>query len=199
MAANKPPQVFRGSVSFDRTFRRVPCRGALACLRAGLLRNSQRRIERQHWCPGATVVLTDQQKGFEFRTPSDSSGRYLFRSIPPGAYTVSADVKGFQKVTSAVFKVDINENRTTNLTLKVAGISQKVEVGAQAQTIQTEDAETGQVVNRRYINDLPLIDRNVVELTSLAPGVTEMDDQCDVTAQARILCPTAAEDRLPTF
>jgi hypothetical protein len=130
---------------------------------------------------GAAVVLTDQQKGFEFRTTSDSNGRYLFRSIPPGAYTVSADVKGFQKVTSAVFKVDVNENRTTNLTLKVAGISQKVEVGAQAQTIQTEDAETGQVVNRRYINDLPLIDRNVVELTSLAPGVTEMDDQCDVT------------------
>src|SRR5579864_5939812 len=127
---------------------------------------------------GATVVLTDQQKGFEFRTTSDSSGRYLFRSIPPGAYTVSADVKGFQKVTSAVFKVDINENRTTNLTLKVAGISQRVEVGAQAQTIQTEDAETGQVVNRRFINDLPLIDRNIESLTSLAPGVTEMDDQC---------------------
>ena len=73
---------------------------------------------------GASVVLTDQQKGFEFRTTSDSSGRYLFRSIPPGAYTVSADVKGFEKVTSAAFKVDINENRTTNLTLKVAGISQ---------------------------------------------------------------------------
>jgi hypothetical protein len=127
---------------------------------------------------GATVVLTDQQKGFEFRTTSDSSGRYLFRSIPPGAYTVSADVKGFQKVTSAPFKVDINENRTANLTLKVAGTSQTVEVGAQAQAIQTEDAETGQVVNRRFINDLPLIDRNIVQLTSLAPGVTPMDDQC---------------------
>ena len=127
---------------------------------------------------GASVVLTDQQKGFEFRTTSDSSGRYLFRSIPPGTYTVSADVKGFQKVSSAVFKVDINENRTTNLTLKVAGMSQTVEVGAQAQTIQTEDAETGQVVNRRFINNLPLIDRNIVALTSLAPGVTPMDDQC---------------------
>ncbi|MBZ5689328.1 MAG: TonB-dependent receptor [Acidobacteriia bacterium] len=127
---------------------------------------------------GATVVLTDQQKGFEFRTTSDSSGRYLFRSIPPGAYIVTAQVQGFQKVSSAPFKVDINENRTTNLTLKVAGTSQTVEVGAQAQTIQTEDAETGQVVNRRFINDLPLIDRNVVQLTSLAPGVTPMDDQC---------------------
>ena len=130
---------------------------------------------------GANVVLTDQQKGFEFRTTSDSSGRYLFRSIPPGVYVVSADVKGFTKTVSVRFKVDINENRTTNLTLKVAGGSQTVEVGARAQTIQTEDAETGQVVNRRFINDLPLIDRNVVELTSLAPGVTEMDDQCDVT------------------
>ncbi|HKV80507.1 MAG TPA: carboxypeptidase regulatory-like domain-containing protein, partial [Candidatus Sulfotelmatobacter sp.] len=127
---------------------------------------------------GATVVLTDQQKGFEFRTTSDSSGRYLFRSIPPGAYTVTAQVQGFEKVISAPFKVDVNENRTANLTLKVAGISQTVEVGAQAQAIQTEDAETGQVVNRRFINDLPLIDRNIEALTSLAPGVTEMDDQC---------------------
>jgi hypothetical protein len=131
--------------------------------------------------PGAKVVLTDQQKGFAFTTTSDSNGRYLFRSIPPGVYTVSADVKGFQKIVSPPFKVDVNENRTTNLALKIAGTSQTVEVGAQAQAIQTEDAETGQVVNRRFINDLPLIDRNVIALTSLAPGVTEMDDQCDAT------------------
>ncbi len=60
----------------------------------------------------------------------------------------------------------------------MAGTSQTVEVDAQPQAIQTEDAETGQVVNRRFINNLPLIDRNVIALTSLAPGVTEMDEQC---------------------
>jgi len=126
----------------------------------------------------AKVVLTDQQKGFAFSTTSDSNGRYLFRSIPPGVYAVSAEAKGFDKAMSARFKVDVNENATTNLTFRVAGASQTVEVGAQAQAIQTQDAETGQVVNRRFINDLPLIDRNVIALTSLAPGVTEMDDQC---------------------
>lgn len=128
---------------------------------------------------GAKVVLTDQQKGFTFNTTSDSSGRYLFRSIPPGMYAVSAESKGFDKALSAKLKVDINQNATANLTLKVAGASQSVQVEAQAQSIQTEDAETGQVVNRRFINNLPLIDRNVIALTSLAPGVTEMDDQCD--------------------
>jgi len=127
---------------------------------------------------GAKVVLSDQQKGYAFNTTSDSDGRYLFRSIPPGVYAVSAEVKGFIKTQSANFKVDVNENATANLTLKVGGGSEAVRVEARAQNIQTEDAETGQVVNRRFINDLPLIDRYVVALAALAPGVTEMDDQC---------------------
>lgn len=46
---------------------------------------------------GARVLLTDQQKGFAFNTTSDSNGRYLFRSIPPGVYAVSAEAKGFEK------------------------------------------------------------------------------------------------------
>src|ERR1700730_11418117 len=129
---------------------------------------------------GAKVVLTDQQKGFTFYTTSDGSGRYLFRSIPPGLYMVSVEAQGFGRTQSA-FKVDINENATANLTLKVVGATQTVMVEAQAQAIQTEDAETGQVVNRRFINNLPLIDRNVISLVNLAPGVTQMDDQCDAT------------------
>ena len=128
--------------------------------------------------PGVTVVLSDQQKGFMFNATSDSSGRYLFRSIPPGVYTVSAEAKGFDRAQSASVKLDVNQNVTANLRLKVAGTSQTVEVDAQPQAIQTEDAETGQVVNRRFINNLPLIDRQVIALTSLAPGVTEMDEQC---------------------
>jgi hypothetical protein len=126
----------------------------------------------------AKVTLTDQQKGFTFTTTSDTSGRYLFRTIPPGVYIVAAEAKGFATVRSAPFRVEINQNATTNVLFKVAGATESVQVGAQAQTIQTEDAETGQVVNRRFINDLPLIDRQLVDLTSLAPGVTEMDDQC---------------------
>ena len=130
---------------------------------------------------GASVTLTDQEKGFSYNTTSDGNGRYLFRSVAPGTYAVIVEAKGFDKVASARFKVDVNENATTNLALKVAGTSQTIQVEAQAQAIQTQDAETGQVVNRRFINNLPLIDRNVIALTSLAPGVTEMDDQCDAT------------------
>src|SRR2546430_5841226 len=79
---------------------------------------------------GAKVILTDQEKGFNFQTTSDSSGRYLFRSIPPGVYVVAVEAQSFGKTESAKFKVDVNENATANLTLKVAVGTQHGEGGA---------------------------------------------------------------------
>ncbi|MFZ0307762.1 MAG: TonB-dependent receptor [Candidatus Sulfotelmatobacter sp.] len=127
---------------------------------------------------GARVTLIDEQKGYRFTTTSDNEGRYLFASIPPGLYSVSAEMTGFEKTVRTHIKLNVSENATANLTLKIAGATQSVEVKAQTQTIATEDAVTGQVVDRRAINDLPLVDRNVFDLTYLAAGVTDVDDQC---------------------
>ncbi len=104
-------------------------------------------------------------------------GATLFRSVPPGQYSVVAEGRGFGRMLSAKFKVDINENATANLTMNVAGASQTLQVSAEAQAIQTQDAETGQVINRKFINDLPNVDRYVMNLAYLAPGVTDMSDQ----------------------
>src|SRR5581483_8464438 len=127
---------------------------------------------------GAKVTLTDEQKGFTFNATSDNDGRYLFASIPPGLYTVTANAPGFEKTVRSHIKLNVSENPTANLVLKIAATATEVKVEAQSQSIATEDATTGQVVDRRYINDLPLIDRNVTDLTYLAPGITNMDDQC---------------------
>ena len=129
---------------------------------------------------GAKVVLTDQAKGFTYTANSDSAGRYLFTSIPPGLYTVTVSVSGFQTEERTGIKVNVSENATANLKLRVAGASQKVEVSAQAQNVNTEDAVTGQVVNRKFISDLPLVDRYVLDFVTIAPGVTQMSDQNSV-------------------
>jgi len=126
----------------------------------------------------ARVTLTDQQKGYQFATVSDSTGRFLFRAIPPGEYSVTAELAGFEKTRLTGINLDINENATANLRLKVSAAKETVQVSAQPETVATQDAVTGQVINRRFINDLPLINRDVTELTYLAPGVTDVDDQC---------------------
>ncbi len=131
--------------------------------------------------PGAKVLLTDQAKGFVFTAKTDGSGRYLFPSIPPGVYTVSVEMEGFQKQERTGIRVDVTENATANLRLKVASSTQSVEVSAQSQALNTEDAVTGQVVNRKFINDLPLVDRYVLDFVSLGPGITNMSDQNSVS------------------
>jgi hypothetical protein len=129
---------------------------------------------------GVKVTLTDQDKGYTFNAVSDNSGRYLFAPIPPGLYSVSAEMQGFQTTVHTSIKVNVSENATANLTLKVAVATQTVQVEAEAQTMSTEDAVTGQVVNRRFINNLPLVDRYVMDFVNLAPGVTNMSDQNSV-------------------
>ena len=81
---------------------------------------------------GAKVTLTDLQKGFTFSVPSDNKGRYLFTAIPPGIYSVTAEMQGFEKAVRTNVKVNVSENATANLTLKVASATQSVEVTAEA-------------------------------------------------------------------
>jgi hypothetical protein len=129
---------------------------------------------------GVKVTLADQEKGYQFGATSDSAGRYLYRSIPPGLYSVTAEMNGFKKTIRTGVRVDVNENVTVNLSLKVAGSVQTVEVTSQNTALDAQDATTGLVIDRKFINDLPLIDRYVMDLTMLTPGVTETDDQCGV-------------------
>jgi hypothetical protein len=114
--------------------------------------------------PGVSLTLVDQQKGFSFHVISNKEGTYLFPSIPPGTYVLSAVMGGFAKVERTGITVDVNANVTANLKLKVATATATVEVQAQSSTLQTEDATTGQVVNRTFIENLPLTDRYVLDL-----------------------------------
>jgi hypothetical protein len=124
--------------------------------------------------PGAHVVATDVDKGFAFPGITDSVGRYLLRSIPPATYNVSVEAAGFKKERKDGLIITVNLNATVNFSLTVGATSQTVEVKASGVELQTQDAVTGQVIDRRAINNLPLVGRDVLQLTFLAPGVVSV-------------------------
>jgi hypothetical protein len=136
--------------------------------------------------PGAKVTLLDENKGFSFNATTDSSGRYVLRSIPPGTYKISAEAPSFQGQGHEHVHLDVSQNISIDFSLKVGAATASVEVKANAVQLQTEDAVTGQVVNRKFVNDLPLIDRNFVDLTYLAPGVGETDAPSSQKSQGGI-------------
>jgi len=121
--------------------------------------------------PGAKVVATDVDKGFEFPGTTDGAGHYLLRNIPPAKYNVSVESPGFETQRKQGVVITVNLNATLNFTLTVGAASQTVEVKASGVELQTQDAVTGQVIDRRAINNLPLVGRDVLQLTFLAPGI----------------------------
>jgi Carboxypeptidase regulatory-like domain len=126
----------------------------------------------------AEVTLVDTEKGFTFTAKSDDKGRYLFRAVPPGVYNMSVKATGFKDQARSGIKVDVSQNVGVDVTMPILGKIVTMTVSTAAPLLGTEDATTGQVVDRKLINDLPLLDRGVFGLAFLAPGVTEVDAAC---------------------
>jgi hypothetical protein len=128
--------------------------------------------------PSASVILVNQENGFSFDTKTNGEGRYLIRAVPPGKYKISASAAQFSTELKQGLAVDVNQNLTVNFFLKTGNVNQVVNVTARGGQLQSQDAVTGQVVDRKLINDLPLISRSVTDLAYLAPGITDVDTTC---------------------
>src|SRR5581483_5045913 len=123
--------------------------------------------------PNAAITLTDENKGFTFKTVSAADGRYVIRNLPPGTYRLSAESPGMRPHNQSGIVMNVGENAEADIHFDVQGTTETVQVEAVSPLLQTQDASTGQVVNQRFINDLPLIGRSVFNLAQLSPGVTQ--------------------------
>src|SRR5580704_7173059 len=124
--------------------------------------------------PGVEVKLTDVNKGYDYAAQTDASGRYLLRSLPPGTYRLAAIATGFKASVREGIVLDIDVNTSLDVRLEVGEAQQTVQVVGEAPLLATQDAVTGQTLNRSFVNDLPLLGRSVLDLARLAPGVTRV-------------------------
>ena len=121
--------------------------------------------------PGAIVVVQAVETGVEYRTTTNQDGYFNAPSLPPVNFTVHADKEGFERASSAPFKLDTAGTVRVNLVLKPAGTKQQIEVNAAPPALQTETAMVGDTVSRKEIDSLPLQGRNTLELALTLPGV----------------------------
>src|SRR4051812_46649483 len=62
--------------------------------------------------PSATVVLTETAQNVEYKTVTDSSGRYVMPSVPRGHYTLIVEAAGFRKAVRPPFDLDVQQQAT---------------------------------------------------------------------------------------
>jgi hypothetical protein len=117
------------------------------------------------------VQLKNIDTNFELETRTDSSGVYTFQPVKIGHYSVTATAPGFSIATKTGLELHVAERLQADIQLKVGSIHETVEVHAQGELLQTQEASTGQVMTTQQINDTPLNGRNWVFIAQLAAGV----------------------------
>lgn len=120
--------------------------------------------------PGVRVTLRNLETGLERQTVTNGSGTYLFNALPVGLYSVLAEAQGFQAYTQTGIRLNVNTPATVDIRLSVGSLTEQVSVSADATMVNTQTPTLSQVVQQRYLVDLPLNGRNAATLIRMVPG-----------------------------
>jgi len=121
----------------------------------------------------AKVSVTSEATGEVLRqTKTETSGFFTATLLPVGTYTVEVNAAGFPVTKFPGVVVRITETTRMTAVLKLSTVKEVVEVQAQAETVNTTDATTGQSISSTTITTLPLATRNFQQLLDLSAGAS---------------------------
>ena len=120
---------------------------------------------------GATVTVTDVQRGISRTLTTDSEGGYSAPNLIPGSYTVRVETQGFNAVERKDIVVEVGSDVRVDIALQPGSQAQTVTVTGEVPMVDTTSATLGQTLENQAISDLPVNGRNYQELLSLKPGI----------------------------
>ncbi len=120
--------------------------------------------------PGAKVVVRNQSTAVERVVLSNGEGFYVVSALQAGSYSISVSHEGFQVYTVSDLLLQVDQQATVNVELKLGSVSDTVRVVADAAAVELRTATLNTVVNQKMMTDLPLNGRNVLQLMNLTPG-----------------------------
>jgi hypothetical protein len=91
----------------------------------------------------------------------------------PGHYSVTAEHTGFKTSIQNDITLEVDQTVRADLHLDVGSATQKVEVAANALTLDTDTPAVAQAINEKQVSELPVNGRSFVNLHFLEPGAVQ--------------------------
>jgi hypothetical protein len=121
--------------------------------------------------PGVTVTAKSGQTGFTRSEVSDAEGLYRLAALPVGLYDVTAELQGFSPAGNKGIEVNVAQTVTLDFAMRVAQLSETVNVTGASPLIETTASSVGGLVDVKRIENLPLNGRQFANLAATVPGV----------------------------
>jgi hypothetical protein len=134
---------------------------------SGVVRDSS-----QAAIPNAEVEIESTVTHVKWDTRANGSGVYTAASLPPDTYRLTVRAPGFAQQVVEPLKVDVAAKVSLDVTLKVGNEAQTISVNASGLQINTTDGTVSTVIDRKFVENIPLNGRSFQSLLTAVPGVT---------------------------
>jgi carboxypeptidase family protein len=123
--------------------------------------------------PGATVTIVNEKTGEERRSVSDAVGAFLFPALPPGPYSVKAELPGFKPL-ELRNNIVLANNRLAiaPLKLQVGTITETVTVNSRGEVVATTVTAHQAILDLTQVTNLSIRGRDPISLLKVLPGVS---------------------------
>jgi Carboxypeptidase regulatory-like domain len=119
--------------------------------------------------PGATVTLTGP-RGAQ-TTTTDEKGQFRFVAVQPGAYALKAELGTSFAAQTLDVTVGLAKTATVDFTMKVASLTERVDVHGESPTIDVKSSATDTTVSQNMLQMTPLYSSTATGLLNAAPGI----------------------------
>ena len=119
--------------------------------------------------PGVAVRAVHEATGTQFETFTDERGAFRI-PVRIGAYRITAELSGFTTVNRSALEVLVGQQLIVNLELAPSAVQETVTVTGEAPLVNVSSSQLGGNIDARQMQELPVLGRNFLDLTLLAPG-----------------------------
>ena len=120
----------------------------------------------------ANVTIINPATNAQLTTTTNSEGLYNFPTMAPGNYRLIIEASGFEKKVFENISLETAGKTSLNVQLSVGSLNETVTVEESGISVNTTDAAVGTVINRRFVENIPLNGRSFQSLLTIVPGVS---------------------------
>ena len=130
--------------------------------------------------PGVSVTVRNLNTGLGRTVVTNETGTYSATLLPIGSYDVTFELQGFHGFVASGIMLHVNDRLQIDGHLTVGGVAETVDVTVSRQLVQPI-AALQTTIGSRQVQELPLNNRNFVQLATLAPGVSsDLSDEVGI-------------------
>jgi Carboxypeptidase regulatory-like domain/TonB dependent receptor len=120
---------------------------------------------------GASVLVRNLATGVEQSAQTSRAGLYRFPALMPGTYSIAATLKGFRDA-QVLSRVSVGNTTVQDFTLTVGAGTDTVNVIGTTPLLRPTESSASTVLDRSFIDDLPLNGRRYTDFATLTPNTS---------------------------